>query len=317
MSAPARPGQRPSLPKHARLIVNRFEQQRRKMKTQDGFIAALDQSGGSTPKALNQYGLSNDAWSGDEQMFALVHQMRTRIITTPAFNGDRILAAILFENTMDREIEGRPTADYLWNVKRVVPILKVDKGLADEQDGVQLMKPMPSLGALLDKARGKGIFGTKMRSVIKQANGGGIERVLDQHFEVGRQIVAAGLVPIIEPEVDIKCPDKPAAEKLLKAGLVQRLNALRPDESVMLKLTLPDEDNLYADAIAHRNALRVVALSGGYSRGEANRRLARQNGMIASFSRALVEGLTAQMSDAEFDEAMDASIQSIFEASRS
>ena len=296
--------------------MNRFEQQRRKMNTQDGFIAALDQSGGSTPKALNLYGLANDAWSGDEQMFALVHQMRTRIVTKPAFNGDRILAAILFENTMDRDIEGRPTADFLWNVKRVVPILKVDKGLADEKEGVQLMKPMPALGALLDKARGKGIFGTKMRSVVKQASQAGIESILDQQFEVGRQIVAAGLVPIIEPEVDIKCPDKLAAEKLLKAGIMRRLDALKPEQVVMLKLTPPDQDNLYADCIAHRNCLRVVALSGGYSRDEANRRLARQKGMVASFSRALVEGLTAQMSDAAFDEALDASIQSIFEASR-
>ncbi len=296
--------------------MNRLEQQRRKMKTQDGFIAALDQSGGSTPKALNLYGLANDAWSGDEQMFALVHQMRTRIVTTPAFNGDRILAAILFENTMDRDIEGRPTADYLWSVKRVVPFLKVDKGLADEKDGVQLMKPMPSLGALLDKARGKGIFGTKMRSVVKRANPAGIESILDQQFEVGRQIVATGLVPIIEPEVDIKCPDKADAEKLLKAGIMQRLGALEPGQVVMLKLTPPEQDNLYADCIAHHNCLRVVALSGGYSRDEANRRLARQKGMSASFSRALVEGLTAQMSDAAFDEALDASIQSIFESSR-
>lgn len=296
--------------------MNRFQQQRRKMNTQDGFIAALDQSGGSTPKALGLYGMASNAWSGDEEMYALVHKMRTRIVTTPAFNGDRILAAILFENTMDRDIEGRPTADYLWNVKRVVPLLKVDKGLADEKDGVQVMKPMPTLGALLDKAKGKGIFGTKMRSVVKQANPGGIDAVLDQQFEFGRQIVAAGLVPIIEPEVDIKCPDKAGAEALLKAGIVRRLDALRPDESVMLKLTPPDQDNLYADCIAHRNCLRVVALSGGYSRDEANKRLVRQKGMIASFSRALVEGLTAQMSDAAFDEAMDASIQSIFEASR-
>jgi fructose-bisphosphate aldolase, class I len=296
--------------------VNRFQQQRRKMNTQDGFIAALDQSGGSTPKALGLYGLASNAWSGEEEMYALVHKMRTRIVTTPAFNGDRILAAILFENTMDREIEGRPTADYLWNVKRVVPFLKVDKGLADEKDGVQVMKPMPTLGALLDKAKGKGIFGTKMRSVVKQASPGGIDAVLDQQFEVGRQIVAAGLVPIIEPEVDIKCPDKAGAETLLKAGIMRRLDALRPDETVMLKLTPPDQDNLYADCIAHRNCLRVVALSGGYSRDEANKRLVRQKGMIASFSRALVEGLTAQMSDAAFDEAMDASIQSIFEASR-
>ncbi len=296
--------------------MNRFQQQRRKMNTQDGFIAALDQSGGSTPKALGLYGLASNAWSGDEEMYALVHKMRARIVTTPAFNGDRILAAILFENTMDREIEGRPTADYLWNVKRVVPFLKIDKGLADEKDGVQVMKPMPTLGALLDKAKGKGIFGTKMRSVVKQASPGGIDAVLDQQFEVGRQIVAAGLVPIIEPEVDIKCPDKAGAEALLKAGIMRRLDALRPDETVMLKLTPPDQDNLYADCIAHRNCLRVVALSGGYSRDEANKRLVRQKGMIASFSRALVEGLTAQMSDAAFDEAMDASIQSIFEASR-
>ncbi len=293
-----------------------FEQQQRKMRTQDGFIAALDQSGGSTPKALNLYGLGNDAWSGEEQMYALVHQMRTRIITTPAFNGDRILAAILFENTMDRDIQGQPTADYLWNVRRVVPILKVDKGLAEERDGVQLMKPMPALDALLAKARGKRIFGTKMRSVIKQANADGIGAIVQQQFEVGRQIVAAGLVPIIEPEVDIKCPDKAGAEKLLKAGIVAQLDRLAPDQLVMLKLTLPEQDNLYADCIAHRNVLRVVALSGGYSRQEANRRLARQHGMIASFSRALVEGLTAQMSDGAFDEAMDEAVQGIFEASR-
>jgi fructose-bisphosphate aldolase class I len=296
--------------------MNRIEQQTRKMATQQGFIAALDQSGGSTPKALNLYGLKNDAWSNDEQMFALVHEMRTRIITTPAFNGDRILAAILFENTMDRDIQGQPTADYLWNVKRVVPILKVDKGLADEADGVQVMKPMPQLGALLEKAVGKRIFGTKMRSVIKLANAGGIEKVVVQQFEVGKQIVAAGLVPIIEPEVDIKCPDKAQAEALLKAALLKQLNALGPNQRVMLKLTLPEQDNLYADCIAHRNVLRVVALSGGYSRDEANRRLAKQKGMIASFSRALVEGLTAQQSAAAFDEAMDASIQGIFEASR-
>lgn len=296
--------------------MNTFEQQKRKLGTQQGFIAALDQSGGSTPKALNLYGIKNDAWSGDEQMFALVHQMRARIITTPAFNGDRILAAILFENTMDREIQGQPTADYLWKVKRVVPILKVDKGLADEQDGVQLMKPMPALDALLAKGRSKGIFGTKMRSVIKQANPAGIAAIVKQQFEVGRQIVAAGLVPIIEPEVDIKCPDKASAEKLLKAGIMSELNALKPDQIVMLKLTLPEQEDLYADCIAHRNVLRVVALSGGYSREEANRRLARQHGMVASFSRALVEGLTAQQSDAAFDEAMDNAIQSTFEASR-
>jgi fructose-bisphosphate aldolase, class I len=242
--------------------------------------------------------------------------MRTRIIVTPAFNGDRILAAILFEGTMDRDIQGMSTADFLWNVKRVVPILKVDKGLAEESDGVQLMKPMPQLGALLEKAVGKRIFGTKMRSVIKLANAGGIEQVVAQQFEVGRQIVAAGLVPIIEPEVDIKCPEKGRAELMLKASIIQHLNKLGDRERVMLKLTLPEQDNLYADCISHKNVLRVVALSGGYSRDEANRRLARQHGMIASFSRALVEGLTAQQSDAEFDEAMDAAIQGIFEASR-
>ncbi|CAG0940446.1 fructose-bisphosphate aldolase, class I [Gammaproteobacteria bacterium] len=296
--------------------MNRIEQQTRKMASQQGFIAALDQSGGSTPKALALYGIKGDAWSNDEQMFALVHQMRTRIITTPAFNGDRILAAILFENTMDRDIQGQPTADYLWNTKRVVPILKVDKGLAEEAEGVQLMKPMPALGALLEKAVSKRIFGTKMRSVIKQANAAGIGRIVAQQFEVGRQILAAGLVPIIEPEVDIKCPDKAGAEALLKAAMIKELDALPAGKRVMLKLTLPEQDNLYADCIAHRNVLRVVALSGGYSREESNRRLARQHGMIASFSRALVEGLTAQQTDAQFDEAMDASIQSTFEASR-
>ena len=296
--------------------MNRIEQQTRKMGTQQGFIAALDQSGGSTPKALNLYGLKNDAWSNDEQMFALVHQMRTRIIVTPAFNGDRILAAILFENTMDRDIQGQSTADYLWNVKRVVPILKVDQGLADEAEGVQLMKPMPKLGPLLEKAVGKRVFGTKMRSVIKLANAAGIEKVVAQQFEVGKQIVAAGLVPIIEPEVDIKCPEKAKAEALLKGSMLQHLGKLSRNQRVMLKLTLPEQDNLYADCIAHKNVLRVVALSGGYSREEANRRLARQHGMIASFSRALVEGLSAQQSDAQFDEAMDASIQGIFEASR-
>ena len=295
--------------------MNRIEQQTRKMGTQQGFIAALDQSGGSTPKALNLYGLKNDAWSNDEQMFALVHQMRTRIIVTPAFNGDRILAAILFENTMDRDIQGQSTADYLWNVKRVVPILKVDQGLADEAEGVQLMKPMPKLAALLEKAAGKRIFGTKMRSVIKLANAAGIEKVVAQQFEVGKQIVAAGLVPIIEPEVDIKCPEKAKAEALLKASILQHLGKLSGSQRVMLKLTLPEQDNLYADCIAHKNVLRVVALSGGYSREEANRRLAHQHGMIASFSRALVEGLSAQQSDAQFDEAMDSSIQAIFAAS--
>jgi fructose-bisphosphate aldolase class I len=296
--------------------VSNFEQQKKKFQTADGFIAALDQSGGSTPKALGLYGIGEDAWSSEEEMFALVHEMRTRIITTAAFNGDRILAAILFENTMDREIEGRPTADYLWDVKHVVPILKVDKGLAAEQDGVQLMKPIPGLDALLDKAKSKGIFGTKMRSVIKQANAAGINAIVDQQFEIGRQIIAAGLVPIIEPEVDIHCPDKAAAENLLHAAIIKQLDTLADGQLVMLKLTLPEQDDLYADCIAHPRVLKVVALSGGYSREEANDRLSRQHGMVASFSRALSEGLSAGQSDEQFDATLNASIQSIFEASK-
>ena len=292
-----------------------FEQQTDKFRTQPGFIAALDQSGGSTPKALGLYGIPATAWSSDAAMMDLMHAMRTRIITSRAFDGRRILAAILFEATMDRDIEGRPTADYLWNVKRVVPILKVDKGLEAESNGVQLMKPMPELAALLARAKAKGIYGTKMRSVVKQANADGIAAVLDQQFEVARTIVAAGLVPIIEPEVDIKCPDKPGAERLLKAGLLARLDALPEGTLVMLKLTIPDQDDLYVDCIRHPRVLKVVALSGGYSRDEANRRLARQHGMVASFSRALTEGLTAQQTDAEFDAALDASIESIFRAS--
>lgn len=296
--------------------MSNFEQQLEKFRTRDGFIAALDQSGGSTPKALALYGVTEDAWSNEEEMFDAVHQMRTRIITCPAFNGDRILAAILFENTMDREIEGQATADYLWNVKQVVPILKVDKGLAAEENGVQLMKPMPELDALLDKAKSKGIFGTKMRSVIKQANAEGIKANVAQQFEVGRRIVAAGLVPIIEPEVDIHCPHKAEAEALLHDELIENLNQLDDGQLVMLKLTLPEHDNLYADCISHPNVLKVVALSGGYSREEANERLARNHGMVASFSRALSEGLTAQQSDSEFEAMMDRSIESIFQASK-
>ena len=292
-----------------------FEQQTDKFRTQPGFIAALDQSGGSTPKALGLYGIPATAWSSDAAMMDLMHAMRTRIITSRAFDGRRILAAILFEATMDRDIEGRPTADYLWNVKRVVPILKVDKGLEAESNGVQLMKPMPDLAALLVRARAKRIYGTKMRSVVKQANPGGIAAVLDQQFDVARTIIAAGLVPIIEPEVDIKCPDKPGAEALLKAGLLTRLDAMPEGMRVMLKLTIPDQDDLYVDCIRHPRVLKVVALSGGYSRDEANRRLARQHGMVASFSRALTEGLTAQQTDAEFDAELDASIESIFRAS--
>jgi len=296
--------------------MSTFEQQKTKIRTQPGFIAALDQSGGSTPKALKLYGVAESTYSGEAQMMDLVHQMRTRIITTPAFNGDRILAAILFEATMDRDIQGKPTAEYLWTVKRVVPILKVDKGLADEASGVQLMKPMPELDKLLARAKAKGIFGTKMRSVIKQADAAGIKAVVDQQFQVGRQIIAAGLVPIIEPEVDIKCPDKAGAEDLLKAEIRRQLDALPEGQLVMLKLTLPEKDDLYADFVKHPRVLKVVALSGGYSRADANKRLARQHGMVASFSRALTEGLTAQQSDAEFDSAMNDAIQGIYDASR-
>jgi fructose-bisphosphate aldolase class I len=296
--------------------VSRFDDQLQRFRADDGaFIAALDQSGGSTPKALGLYGISADAWSNDEEMFKIVHEMRSRIITSPSFDGKRILAAILFENTMNRDIEGQPTADYLWNVKGVVPILKVDKGLADEADGVQLMKPMPDLDALLAKAKSKNIFGTKMRSVIKQANASGVKAIVRQQFEVGRQIIAAGLVPIIEPEVDIHCPDKAKAESLLKAALLEELNSLDRDQLVMLKLTLPEEGGFYTECIEHPNVLKVVALSGGYSREEANRRLANNHRMVASFSRALAEGLTAQQSDAEFNAMLNDSIQSIRDAS--
>ena len=295
--------------------MSNYKKQLEKVSTAPGFIAALDQSGGSTPKALGLYGVTEDAWSNDEEMFDVVHQMRTRIITSPSFGGDRILGAILFENTMDREIEGQPTASYLWNVKNVVPFLKVDKGLAAEENGAQLMKPMPDLSDLLTKAKANGVFGTKMRSVIKQANPAGVKAVVDQQFEVGKQIVAAGLIPIIEPEVDIHCPDKAKAEDLLHAEIMKQLNSLGKDELVMLKLTLPEKVNLYADCIAHPNVVRVVALSGGYSRDEANERLSRNNGMVASFSRALSEGLTAQQSEAEFDAMLDASIGAIAKAS--
>ena len=291
------------------------EQQQRKIKTQPGFLAALDQSGGSTPKALRDYGIKEDAYSGEEQMFALVHQMRARIIACPSFNGDRILGAILFDGTMDRDIEGQPTADYLWNQKRVVPFLKVDKGLANESDGVQLMKPMPALAALLEKAKAKRIYGTKMRSVINQANGAGIKAVVAQQFEVAAQILAAGLMPIIEPEVNIHCPDKKGAEALLKAALIEKLNSLPADQVVMVKLTLPEQDDFHADLVKHPRVLKVVALSGGYSREEGDDRLRRNHGVIASFSRALIEGLSAQQSDAEFEAMLDSSIQSIYEAS--
>lgn len=295
--------------------MNLKQQQQRKIKTQPGFLAALDQSGGSTPKALTAYGLKEGAWSSDEEMFTLVHQMRARIITTPSFNGDRILGAILFEGTMDRDIEGQPTADYLWKEKRIVPFVKVDKGLADEHDGVQLMKPMPGLSALLDRANLKNIFGTKMRSVINQANATGINAVVRQQFEVASQILAAGLVPIIEPEVDIHCSEKAGAEALLMASLEEKLDALPANQLVMLKLTLPEQDNFYAELAKHPKVLKVVALSGGYSCDEANARLARNHGIIASFSRALVEGLSVQQSDAEFDAVLDLTIQSTYEAS--
>jgi fructose-bisphosphate aldolase, class I len=297
--------------------VSSNEQQFDKIRNAPGFIAALDQSGGSTPKALGLYGVTPDAWSNDDEMFGVVHAMRSRIMTSPSFGGDRILGAILFENTMDREVEGQSTASYLWGVKHVVPFLKVDKGLADEVDGAQVMNPMPDLDALLEKAKAAGIFGTKMRSVIKQANSTGIKAVVDQQFEIGRRIVAAGLVPIIEPEVDIHCPDKTGAEEILHAAIIDQLNSLGPDEIVMLKLTLPEQNGLYADCVAHANVARAVALSGGYSREEANDRLSRQNGMVASFSRALAEGLNVDQSEDEFNATLDTSIGSIAAASAS
>ncbi len=295
------------------LIPN--QQQLQKMKSQPGFIAALDQSGGSTPGALKHYGIKEGAWSNENEMFAIVQQMRARIITSPSFTGERILAAILFEDTMDREIQGQPSADYLWNVKRVVPFLKVDKGLAAEQDGVQLMKPMPELAALLDKANAKHIFGTKMRSVVKQANPAGIKAIVNQQFEYAAQIIAAGLVPIVEPEVDIHCPREADAEAALKAGIQEKLSQLPAGQLVMLKLTLPDRDDFYADFVGQPSVVRVVALSGGYSQAEANELLRKNHGVVASFSRALLEGLFAQQTDAEFNAILDRSIQSIFEAS--
>jgi len=295
--------------------VSNFDKQLAKIKNDKGFIAALDQSGGSTPKALKLYGLGEDAYKNEQEMFDVVHKMRSRMITSPAFSGKRLIGAILFENTMDRDIDGKPTPTYLWNVKGVVPFLKIDKGLADEKDGVQLMKPNPGLDALLKRAKTKDVFGTKMRSVIKQANKAGIDAVVKQQFEVGKQILAAGLVPIIEPEVDIKTPNKAGAEELLKAAITKELAALKPDQKVMLKLTIPDKDDFYQDLITNKNVLRVVALSGGYTRDDANKRLARNHGMTASFSRALAEGLTAQQSDKQFNDALDKSIESIYQAS--
>ena len=286
-----------------------------KVRTARGFIAALDQSGGSTPKALRLYGIDDSAYATEAEMFDRVHEMRTRIITSPVFTGERILGAILFEMTMDRQILGKGAAEYLWQDKHVVPFLKVDKGLADEADGVRLMKPMPDLEAVLGRAISHGVFGTKMRSVISWANEGGVAAVVAQQFEVGARIRAAGLVPIIEPEIDIRSPQKAAAETLLHAALLDEVAALPAGQQIMLKLTLPDEDDLYADLVAHPNVLRVAALSGGYTRDEATDRLARNHGVIASFSRALTAGLTAQQGQADFDAALDASIESIYQAS--
>jgi fructose-bisphosphate aldolase class I len=296
--------------------MSSFDNQLHKVRTQDGFIAALDQSGGSTPKALLSYGVEESEYSGDEEMFTKVHEMRTRIITSSAFNGDRILGAILFENTMDREICGKGSAKFLWEDKRVVPFLKVDKGLADEADGVQLMKPIPGLDDLLARAKSKGVFGTKMRSVIKSANASGVKAIVEQQFEIGKQIIAAGLIPIIEPEVDINAPDKAEAEAMLLAAMTEELNKLGADQHVMLKLTLPEANGFYTPCIEHPQVLRVVALSGGYSRDESNRRLTLNEGMIASFSRALSEGLSAKQSGEEFDGMLNGAIQSIFDASR-
>jgi fructose-bisphosphate aldolase class I len=292
-----------------------FEDQLAKVRTRKGFVAALDQSGGSTPKALRLYGIEESAYANDDEMFSIIHEMRTRIITSPAFNGDRILCAILFENTLDREIEGRNSAAYLWEEKNVVPILKVDKGLADEAEGVQLMKPIPNLDELLEKARARNVFGTKMRSVIKSANADGIAANVAQQFEIGKKIVAAGLVPIIEPEVDINAPDKAEAEELLKANLLKHLDTLADGERVMLKLTPPEKADFYKECIDHPNCLKVVALSGGYPRDEANRRVSENHGMIASFSRALTQGLSARQSDEEFNDLLDSAIQSIYDAS--
>ena len=292
------------------------QEQLTKVAQGQGFIAALDQSGGSTPKALKLYGVEESSYSGEAQMFDLVHAMRNRIVASPAFGGNRVIGAILFEMTMDRQFEGQDAATYLWEKKQVVPFLKVDKGLADEANGVQLMKPMPELGALLARAAQKGIFGTKMRSVINSANAAGIDAVVAQQFEVGKQILAAGLMPIIEPEVNIKATDKKEAEALLKAALLKQLDALGDGQQVMLKLTIPTEAGLYTDLVRHPKVLRVVALSGGYSRDDSNALLAKNPGVIASFSRALTEGLSAQQSDAEFNATLDKAVESIYQASK-
>ena len=296
--------------------MNTFDAQLGKVRNQSGFVAALDQSGGSTPKALGLYGIDEGAWGSDAEMFSLMHEMRTRIVTSPSFGGDRILGAILFENTMDRDIADRPAARYLWEEKQVVPFLKVDKGLASEADGVQMMKPMPDLDALLARAKENGIFGTKMRSLIKRADPSGVKAVVDQQFEIARRIIAADLVPIVEPEIDIHSPDKAEAEVLLRAELLGHLERLAPGEGLLFKLTLPEEDGFYAPCLSHPNLLRVAALSGGYTREEANARLSRNPGMVASFSRALTEGLHARQSEGEFDTMLDSSIESIFQASK-
>ncbi|MEY2567871.1 MAG: fructose-bisphosphate aldolase, class [Actinomycetota bacterium] len=286
-----------------------------KVRNGQGFIAALDQSGGSTPKALKIYGVGEDAYSNDDEMFGVMHEMRSRIIKSPAFTGDRVLGAILFEDTMDRQVDGKDSPEYLWGVKGVVPFLKVDKGLADEADGAQVMKPIPGLDELLTRAVQKGVFGTKMRSVIKQGAQPGVQAIADQQFEVGRQIADAGLVPILEPEVDIGSPNKAEAEAMLKRSLLEGLAQWPNDKYLMFKLTLPEQDNFYTELVEHPNVAKVVALSGGYSREEANARLARNKGVIASFSRALTEGLSAQQSDEEFDKTLDSSIESIYRAS--
>ncbi len=291
------------------------QEQLTRMRDAKGFIAALDQSGGSTPKALNLYGIADTQYSGDTEMFDVIHAMRSRMVMSPAFNGTRVLGAILFEGTMDRQIEGLGSAEFLWSKKQVIPFLKIDKGLADEQDDVQIMKPNPDLDALLARASKLGIFGTKMRSVIKMANPDGITAVVKQQFEVGRQILRAGLIPIIEPEVDIHSTQKAQAEVLLKAALLEELRVQPTDQPIILKLTLPEIDGFYSELVSHPSVLRVVALSGGYSRADANARLARNHGVIASFSRALTEGLSAQQSDAQFNAAIDSAIADIYAAS--
>lgn len=304
--------QAPVMPERFRFMN---QEQVTRMREGKGFIAALDQSGGSTPKALSLYGVQESEYSGDVEMFDQIHAMRTRMVKSPAFSGEQVLGAILFEGTMDRQIDGVGSAEYLWKTKKVIPFLKIDKGLADENNGVQIMKPNPDLGALLDRAKAQGIFGTKMRSVIKVANKEGIKSVVVQQFEVGRQILAAGLVPIIEPEVDIHSPSKAEAEVILKAALLEELNKQPADQPVILKLTLPETDNFYAELVSHASVLRVVALSGGYTREDANAKLSRNNGMIASFSRALTEGLSAKQTDAEFNTMIGNSIAEIYSAS--